>query len=88
MALRGGACLLEELQNSLLRLVGLRQGCHAGLFQNVVLRHLRDRRADVSVLNVVLCAGQVRYLRIFNVLGGCQLVDGSADGAAGLRRLC
>ena len=60
-------CLLEELQNSLLRLVGLRQGCHAGLLQHVVLRHLRDRRADVSVLDVVLRAGQVRDFGVFHV---------------------
>ena len=60
-------CLLEELQNSLLRLVGLRQGCHAGLLQNVVLRHLRDRGADVGVLNAVLRAGQVRYLGVLHV---------------------
>ena len=52
--------LLQELQHVLRSRVRLLQSCHAGLFQNVVLRHLRNRLADIGILDIVLGAGQVR----------------------------
>ena len=73
--------LLEKLQHGLLRLVGLRESGHAGLLEDVVLGHLRNRFADVSVLNVVLRAGQVRDFGVLYVDVGSQLVDRSADSA-------
>ena len=41
--------LLQKLEYSLLRLVGLLQGSHAGGLQNVVLCHVRHRLAHVCV---------------------------------------
>ena len=67
LPLRERQGLLQKLLHGLLRLVGLRQGRHSGLLEDVLLRHLRDRLADVSVLNVVLRAGQVGDLGVFDV---------------------
>ena len=74
--------LLEQLQDGLLRLVGLRKGGHAGLLQNGVLRHLGDSLPDVGVLHVVLGGGQVRNFGVFNVGVSGQTVHGGADRTA------
>jgi len=43
--------LLEQLQDSLLLLVGLGQGGDAGLFQDLVLGHVGHNLSDVCVLD-------------------------------------
>ena len=66
--------LLKEFQHCLLGLVGLRHRGHAGLLQNVVLRHVSDRGPDIRVLNAILSAGKVGDLGVFYTFGCCQLV--------------
>ena len=74
--------LLDQFQHCLLGLVCLLQSRHAGRLQDVVLGHVGHRGADVSILQAVDCALQVRDLVAHNA--GCRVepVDGSPDGAA------
>ena len=74
--------LLDQLQNSLLGLVGLLQGGHAGGLQDVVLGHVGHRLADVGILKAVGCALQVRHLAGHVAAGRGEAVDGGADDAA------
>lgn len=59
--------LLQELQHGLLRLVCLLQRCHPGRLQNVVLRHICHRLADISVHDAVRSAREVLHLRGHNI---------------------
>jgi hypothetical protein len=45
--------LLYEFQHCLLGLVCLLESSHTGGLQDVVLRHVRDRLSNVSILNAV-----------------------------------
>jgi hypothetical protein len=45
--------LLNQFQHGLLGLVCLLESSHTGGLQDIVLSHVRDRLADVSILNAV-----------------------------------
>ena len=77
-----GCCvrLLDQLQYSLLSLVGLLQGCHASGLQDVVLRHVGHGLADVGILNAIGCALQVRDFRAHVAAGRREPVDSRATG--------
>ena len=75
--------LLDELENGLLRLVGLLKSGHAGRLQNVVLSHVGNRLADVGIDNAVLGALQILHSVGCVARSRVEAVDRCADGAAG-----
>ena len=64
----GRVNLLNQFQYRLLGLVCLLKSSHAGGLQDVVLGHICDRFADVSILNAVGRALQVRDLVVMTLL--------------------
>jgi hypothetical protein len=75
-------CLLEQLQNKLLLLVGLGQSGNAGLLQDGVFGQSRHRRGNVGGPDAVFRAGQVLHLVVDDIAGSLQPVHAGAQGAA------
>jgi len=71
--------LLEQLGNKLLRLLCLGQGRNSGLHQDLVLAHVRGRRAVIGRRDVVFSRKRIGRLRIHHVLNRSQGVDVGSD---------